>query len=218
MSDKGHQLKPGDLIDHLLGELPEDRDELLERELADDPALAQERDEVASLITQLHILKPCPSETPDVSEAVMRQLSAEKERARFWFRPVLTPLRVGSYITALATIVLLVNLPRLHFRGSTTHSYAPPAQAPAISGPTGRSYSTVANYNNDRVAEASDVILAYINGSLGALVMIGFGLTSFILAIAASTAPTRRRGLAIASAVCALLAVSSFVLRSLVNT
>ena len=80
--------------------------------------------------------------------------------------------------------------------------------------------ATAMVYNDDRhVVEAADVILLYyITGSFGALVMIGFGVTSIILALVATTASTRRRGWVIASIVCALLAIGYFVLRSLVNS
>jgi hypothetical protein len=63
----------------------------------------------------------------------------------------------------------------------------------------------------------ADVTLLYFKGAFGALVMIGFGVTSIILALVATTGPTRRRGWAIASIVCALLAIGSFALRSLVD-
>ena len=61
----------------------------------------------------------------------------------------------------------------------------------------------------------ADVMLLWINGTFGALVMIGFGVSSFILALVAIQAPARRRGWVIASIFCALLAIGSFVLRSL---
>ena len=79
-------------------------------------------------------------------------------------------------------------------------------------------YSRMARYNDDRVAESADVVLVYINGAFGALMMVGLGVTSLILAVVASTASTRRRGWVIASIICATLAVGSFVLRSLVAT
>ncbi len=204
MSDRRQKCQTGDLIDHLLGELPEARRESHENRLLEDPSLAHERDEIASLITQLQTLKPCPHETPNVASAVLRQLSAEKRRSHFWEHPILTPLRIGSSITAFACLVLLVYLPRLYLRGPST--------------PESTGYSGMARYNDDRVAESADVVLVYINGAFGALMMVGLGVTSLILAVVASTASTRRRGWVIASIICATLAVGSFVLRSLVAT
>jgi hypothetical protein len=67
-------------------------------------------------------------------------------------------------------------------------------------------------------AMPADLTLIYFGGAFGTLVMIGFGVTSIILALVATTGPTRRRGWAIASIVCALLAIGSFALKSLVNS
>ena len=78
MSDRRHKSQTADLIDHLLGELPESRRESHERELLEDSTLGHERDEIASLITQLRTLRSCPNETPDVASPVLQQLSAEK--------------------------------------------------------------------------------------------------------------------------------------------
>ncbi len=204
MSDRRQKSQTADLIDHLLGELPESRRESHERELLEDSTFGHERDEIASLITQLRTLRSCPNETPDVASPVLQQLSAEKYRSRFWGHLVFTPFRIGSSITALACLVLLVYLPSRHLGGTSTK-------------PSG-GYRAVARYNDDRVAESADVTLSYINGAFGALVMIGFGVTSIILALVAIQAPTRRRGWVSASIVCALLAIGSFVLRSLVNS
>jgi hypothetical protein len=70
-------------------------------------------------------------------------------------------------------------------------------------------YSNVATYNDDRVAEAADVILTYINGSFGALVMIACG----VAAILSSAFGQYRAAMGLM-----VVAVGSFILRSLVNT
>jgi hypothetical protein len=76
----------------------------------------------------------------------------------------------------------------------------------------------IAEYDDDRCAEAVDPLIPLINGSFGALMMIGSLVTSLILAVVASTASTRRHRWVIASIIFATLAVGSFVLRSLVTT
>jgi hypothetical protein len=70
-------------------------------------------------------------------------------------------------------------------------------------------YSPKANYNDSRVAEAADVILLYINGSFGALVMIACG----VAAILSSAFCQYRAAMGLM-----VVAVGSFILRSLVNT
>jgi hypothetical protein len=66
-----------------------------------------------------------------------------------------------------------------------------------------------ASYNDDRIAEAADVILTYINGAFGALVMIATGVG----AILSSAFGQYRAALGLM-----VVAVGSFILRSLVNT
>lgn len=70
-------------------------------------------------------------------------------------------------------------------------------------------YTKVNTYNDDRVAEAADVILTYINGAFGALVMIACGVG----AILSSAFGQYRAALGLM-----VVAVGSFILRSLVNT
>lgn len=70
-------------------------------------------------------------------------------------------------------------------------------------------YTNKASYNDDRVAEAADVILTYINGAFGALVMIACGVG----AILSSAFGQYRAALGLM-----VVAVGSFILRSLVNT
>jgi hypothetical protein len=70
-------------------------------------------------------------------------------------------------------------------------------------------YTAVNSYNDDRVAEAADVILTYINGAFGALVMIACG----VAAILSSAFGQYRAAMGLM-----VVAVGSFILRSLVNT
>jgi hypothetical protein len=70
-------------------------------------------------------------------------------------------------------------------------------------------YTGVAKYNDDRVSEAADVILTYINGAFGALVMIACG----VAAILSSAFGQYRAAMGLM-----VVAVGSFIRRSLVNT
>lgn len=70
-------------------------------------------------------------------------------------------------------------------------------------------YLDRASYNDDRVSEAADVILTYINGAFGALVMIACG----VAAILSSAFGQYRAAMGLM-----VVAVGSFILRSLVNT
>lgn len=72
-----------------------------------------------------------------------------------------------------------------------------------------QAYTALSTYNDDRIAEAANVILAYINGSFGALVMIACGVG----AILSSAFGQYRAALGLM-----VVAVGSFILRSLVNT
>lgn len=221
MSDKDKTHKFGEIVDHLMGELPVTGHESLQQRLADDQALAHEHDEVASLITQLRTLQTGPDETPDLTGAILREISPKKGRSAVWYRPALTPLRLGSFISAFAILMVVINLQTLTRESTlstTRYSNSQPAGVAAGYGAQGGSYSAHAKYNDDRVSESEDVILTYINGAFGALLMIVSGLLSIILAIAAENSSTRRRRLAISSLVFGIIAVGSFVLRSLVNT
>jgi hypothetical protein len=72
------------------------------------------------------------------------------------------------------------------------------------------------HYYGERPERSLDEqLILYLSGSLGALMVVVFGVTSLVLAVVASIASTRRRGLIKASIICASLAVGSFVLRSL---
>ena len=70
-------------------------------------------------------------------------------------------------------------------------------------------YSRVARYNDDRVAESVDVLLAYINGAFGALIMVISGVGA-IMSCAFGQYKAALGLLAVA--------VGSFVLRTLVAT
>ena len=66
-----------------------------------------------------------------------------------------------------------------------------------------------ANYNDSQIATAVTVILTYIEGSFGALVMVGSG----IAAILASAFGQYRAALG-----CLVVAVGAFILRSIMST
>lgn len=70
-------------------------------------------------------------------------------------------------------------------------------------------YTPIANYNDDRIAEAVDLIFRYINGTFGALIMVCAG----IAAILSSAFGQYRAALGLL-----VVAVGSFILRSLVAT
>ncbi len=70
-------------------------------------------------------------------------------------------------------------------------------------------YNPIANFNDDRVAEAADVIMTYIHGSFGALIMVCSG----IAAILSAAFGGYRAALGLL-----VVAVGSFILRSLVST
>ena len=70
-------------------------------------------------------------------------------------------------------------------------------------------YQERSTYNDDRISEAADVILTYINGAFGALVMIACG----VAAILSSAFGQYRAAMGLM-----VVAVGSFILRSLVNT
>lgn len=70
-------------------------------------------------------------------------------------------------------------------------------------------YTAQAVYNDDRVAEATDVILTYINGTFGALVMVAAG----VFAIMSAAFGQYRAALSLL-----VVAVGSFILRSLIST
>jgi uncharacterized membrane protein len=221
VSDKEKTEELGVIVDHLMGELPMTGRESLQRRLADDQALAHEHDEVESLITQLRTLQSTPDQTPDLSGAILPRISSKKGLTPIWYRPALTPLRVGSLISAFAILMVVINLQTLTRESSlstTRYSNSQLAEADAAYATRGGGYSAQANYNDDRVAESEDVILTYINGAFGTLVMIVSGSLSIVLAIAACNSSTRRRYLALSSLVFAIIAVGSFVLRSLANS
>ena len=70
-------------------------------------------------------------------------------------------------------------------------------------------YTPQANYNDARIAEATDVIMRYINGAFGSLVMAVAG----IAAIMSSAFGQYRAALGLLA-----VAVGSFILRSLIGT
>ena len=70
-------------------------------------------------------------------------------------------------------------------------------------------YTPASNYNDDRIAEAADVIMTYVHGSFGALIMVCSG----IAAILSAAFGGYRAALGLL-----VVAVGSFILRSLVAT
>lgn len=70
-------------------------------------------------------------------------------------------------------------------------------------------YSSQAIYNDDRIAEAADVMLTYINGTFGALIMV----TAGVFAIMSAAFGQYRAALSLL-----VVAIGSFILRSLVST
>lgn len=70
-------------------------------------------------------------------------------------------------------------------------------------------YTAQAVYNDDRVAEATDVILTYVNGTFGALIMV----TAGVFAIMSAAFGQYRAALSLL-----VVAVGSFILRSLIST
>jgi len=72
-----------------------------------------------------------------------------------------------------------------------------------------QAYTPQGKYNDDRIAESVDLILTYINGTFGALIMVSAG----IAAILASAFGQYRAALGLL-----VVAVGSFILRSLIST
>lgn len=66
-----------------------------------------------------------------------------------------------------------------------------------------------ANYNDSRIAQAAATILRYIEGSFGALIMVGAGIAAII-----SSAFGQYR----AALGCLVVAVGAFILRSVMTT
>lgn len=70
-------------------------------------------------------------------------------------------------------------------------------------------YTPQARYNDDRIAESVDIILTYINGTFGALIMVSAG----VAAILASAFGQYKAALGLL-----VVAVGSFIMRSLIST
>jgi hypothetical protein len=70
-------------------------------------------------------------------------------------------------------------------------------------------YNAIARYNDDRIAESVDVILTYVHGSFGALVMVSAG----IAAILSAAFGGYRAALGLL-----VVAIGSFIMRSLIST
>jgi len=70
-------------------------------------------------------------------------------------------------------------------------------------------YSFKANYNDARIAESADVILTFLNGAFGALVMVASGIGAII----SGAFGQYRAALGLM-----VVAVGSFIVRSLVST
>ena len=77
-------------------------------------------------------------------------------------------------------------------------------------------YTPKPQYNDSRMAESADVLLTYLNGSAGALIMVGCGVAA-IFVVAIGSKETFRRRL-IGGTVLALISIASFITRSLVST
>ena len=78
-----------------------------------------------------------------------------------------------------------------------------------VLGADAQGYSPRANYNDDRIAESADVVLTYLNGSFGALVMVASGIGAII----AGAFGQYRAALGLM-----VVAIGSFIIRSLVST
>jgi len=70
-------------------------------------------------------------------------------------------------------------------------------------------YSAKANYNDARIAESADVILTFLNGAFGALVMVASGIGAII----SGAFGQYRAALGLM-----VVAVGSFIVRSLIST
>jgi hypothetical protein len=70
-------------------------------------------------------------------------------------------------------------------------------------------YTPKANYNDARIAESADVILIYLNGAFGALVMVASGIGAII----SGAFGQYRAALGLM-----VVAVGSFIVRSLIST
>lgn len=105
-----------------------------------------------------------------------------------------------------------VPLPRGVWGSHSSTATSAPAGASRASqvGASYGGYSGISQYNDDRVAEAADVTLAYINGSFGALFMLVSGLLALLFGICACQTK-RRRLFGVASIAALVLAVGSFV-------
>lgn len=70
-------------------------------------------------------------------------------------------------------------------------------------------YTPKANFNDARIAESADVILTYLNGAFGALVMVASGIGAII----SGAFGQYRAALGLM-----VVAVGSFIVRSLIST
>jgi hypothetical protein len=70
-------------------------------------------------------------------------------------------------------------------------------------------YTAKANYNDARIAESADVIVTFINGAFGALVMVAAGIGAII----SGAFGQYRAALGLM-----VVAVGSFIVRSLIST
>jgi hypothetical protein len=70
-------------------------------------------------------------------------------------------------------------------------------------------YTAKANYNDARIAESADVILTFLNGAFGALVMVASGIGAII----SGAFGQYRAALGLM-----VVAVGSFIVRSLIST
>lgn len=78
-----------------------------------------------------------------------------------------------------------------------------------VLGADAQGYESRANYNDQRIAESVDVVLTYITGTFGALIMVAAGVGAVI---------SGAFGNYKASLGLMVVAIGSFILRSLVST
>ena len=73
----------------------------------------------------------------------------------------------------------------------------------------GAGYTAQANYNDHRIAESADVVISYLNGAFGALVMVASGIGAII----SGAFGQYRAALGLM-----VVAIGSFIVRSLIST
>jgi ABC-type sugar transport system permease subunit len=201
------------IIDDLLGELTDEESRTLASEMVINPKLAGDYQEYKKLISNIQSLKSVPEHTPELSSKILAEL--EKEKVRRWWRPAsFSALTTIGSLAASIMILLLVKRPSLNLNQKATD--IPVSQYPSAS--TTSSYNAVsfANYNDWRIAKSEDVFLTYLNGALGALIMVGCAIIGIIFLAVATKSRSRRKNIAIALFFFAV-AIACFMLRSAIS-